>query len=753
MRILLTKIHLFICLSLLIWVESFSQSRPKIGLALSGGGVRGLAHIGVLKAIDKAGIKVDYIAGTSIGAIVGGLYAAGYSADSIEKIALSEDWNKLIGNQLSLKSISIEEKPEYNKYISEFEVKKGKFQLPSGVIEGQELTLELTRLFMPVYKERNFRNFNIPFVCMATDLATGQAVVLDSGNIVNSIRASMAISSIFTPIEINGMLLADGGIAYNFPVDIVRKMGADIVIGVDIGEPLRKKTEINSIIDVFMQINSFSDLRNFEQQKKNADLLITPNLNGVYGADFTKSDSIIRRGVEAGKNYLSRFVRLKDSLDHIYMPQQKTKKLPKVDTLSVGKIEIFGNILVTNKLIMYHLRDIEYNKVTTYKINEAIKNIYGTRYFSHIRYELIDNDTNAILRLNLDEIPGTYAKFAVNYHSFLGASLILNATFKNRIWHDSKFVFSANIGDAPRWKSEYHKYIGKRHQYFFQSGFYFNRLKFPVYQPNGALTNLYKQNYFAIDFRFTRVFKINAMLGLGVKGEHHIINPEVGLNFLFRRANYTNLNYYAIYNFNTINNKIFPRKGHEFSTELNYISQAAFRSTEAVDSLYSILDIENEKSFNQPYFQLKVFGKIYSPISKKLTLITGTHIGLTGGVTHRTVFNDFAVGGIMPLYRNNIAFMGFFDYEIFQPNAIVVSESLQWEMFKNIYLIGAFNAGSFQVKLDDYINKFQTKDYAIFGGSLSLGFNTFLGPVHITAMKGSRFAQDVRLYLNIGYNF
>lgn len=732
---------------------TFSQKRPKIGLALSGGGVRGLAHIGILKAIDEAGIKIDYIAGTSIGAIVGGLYAAGYSADSIEKIALSEDWNQLIGNQLSLKSISIEEKPEYNKYISEFEVKRGRFQLPSGMIEGQELTLELSRLFMPVYKERNFRRFNIPFVCMATDLTTGKPVLLDTGSIVNSIRASMAISSIFTPVEMNNMLLADGGIAFNFPVDIVRSMGADIVIGVDIGEPLRKKAEIKSIIDVFMQINSFADLRNFEVQKKNANILITPDLNGVYGTDFTKSDTIIKRGIQTGKLYVASLKRLNDSLNSIYSPQIVNHNLPKVDTIAIGKIEIIGNKTVSNKLIMYHLRNIENRKVTTGRINEALKNLYGTRYFSHIRYELVAMDSNAVLKLNLDEIPGTYAKFAVNYHSFLGASLILNATFKNKLGDNSKILLSANISESPMWRSEFHKYIGQRHKYFFQSGFHFSRLNFPIYQPSGALTNIYKQNYFALDFRITRIFGVNAMLGVGIKGEHHIVNPEVGLNFLFKRANYTNLNYYAIYNFNTLNNKMFPTKGHELVAEANYISEPSFRSTEAVDSLYSILGLEDDFSFSQPYFQLKVNGKVFYPVSKKVTLITAAQIGLTGGITHRTIFNDFGIGGIKAVYRNNIAFAGFFDYEFFQPNAIVFSESVQWEMSKNIFLTGAFNVGSFQIKLEDYLNKLQTKDYAIFGGSLSLGFNTFLGPVHLTAMKGSRFAQDVRFYVNIGFNF
>ncbi|MFN0048940.1 MAG: patatin-like phospholipase family protein [Cytophagales bacterium] len=746
------KIAFLIC-ALLYLTDVKAQSRPKIGLALSGGGVRGLAHIGILKAIDRAGLKVDFIAGTSIGAVVGGLYAAGYSADSIEKIALSEDWNKLIGNQLSLKSISIEEKAEYNKYISEFEVKKGKFQLPTGLIEGQELTLELTRLFLPVYKQRDFKKYCIPFVCMATNIATGMPVILDSGNIVTSIRASMAISSIFTPVEIENRLLVDGGLVYNFPVDIVKKMGADFVIGVDIGEPLRQKSEIKSLIDVFMQINSFADLDNFEKQKHKTNLLIEPNLNGIYGADFSKSDTIIKKGVETGDEYYPILKNIKDSLDKLYPAQVWTHQLPTVDTIHIEKVEIIGNEIVSNKLIMYHLRNVNKKTVAIEKINEAIKNLYGTRYFKHIRYEIIATEDENILKLNVDEIPGSYAKFAVNYHSFLGAALILNATVKHKIGQGSKIIISANIGEALRWKSEFYKYIGKKHKLFFQTGVYFNRLNFPIYQSNGSLTNIYKQNYFAVDCRFNKILRKNALLGIGIKGEDHVINPEVGLNFLFKRANYTNLNMYAVFEYNSLDNRIFPKHGISFSTELSRVSLASFRSTEAVDSLYTVLDVVDANTFTKPFQQLKIYTKAYSPISKKLTLISGAQIGLTAGVTNITVFNDFGIGGITPLYRNNMAFVGFFDYEYFRPNAIIISEGLQWEVKRNIFFTGQFNVGSFQTKLEDYINKVETKDYLIFGGSISVGFNTFLGPVHITAMRGSSFAQDIRIYLNIGHNF
>lgn len=748
------KFQFFIFIVLLFNLRaSFAQSRPKVGLVLSGGGVRGLAHIGVLKAIEKSGLSIDYITGTSMGAVIGGLYAVGYSADSIEKIALSEDWDKLFRNQLSLNSISIEEKEEYNKYISEFEIINNKFQLPNGLIEGQELTLELTKLFSPVLYQRNFKKFAIPFSCLATDISTGRSIILDTGNIVNAIRSSMSIYSIFTPVEINNMLLVDGGITNNLPVNVVKTMGADFVIAVDIGEPLREKKNINSIIDVIMQINSFADLKNYEQQKRSADFLITPNLNGIYGIDFSKIDTIIKRGNQAGMLFESRFKNLKDSLDNIYDIKPIKKTIEMVDTISVAKILFEGNAFVSEKLIMYHMRNI-YKKTTSIeRINESIKNLYGTRYFRHIRFELLDFENEKLLKLNLQEIPGSYAKLAINYHSFLGASLILNGTFNFKKWEGSKFLISANIGEAPRLKTEVYKYLGPRHKYFFQYGFYFSRYKLPVYEPNGGLTNIYNQNYFGLDVRVSSILTKNAMIGAGIKGEHHIINPEVGLNFLFKRANYTNLNYYLVYNFNSLDNKLFPKKGAVVKSEINLINQANFKSTEEVDSLYSILDIVDIKTFTRPYQQFKYYGRFYTPISRKVSLVFGTQIGFTFGVSHRTIFNDFAIGGMNPVYRNNLSMAGFLDYEFFQPNAIIISEELQYEIYKNVFINGCFNVGSFQSKLVNFISRMDSKDFFVFGGAISVGFNTFLGPVHISAMKGSNFAQDIRFYLNIGHNF
>src|SRR6516164_2786394 len=231
--------------------------RPKIGLTLSGGGAKGLAHIGILQAIDSAGLKIDYITGTSMGSIIGSLYAVGYSGKDIEKISASMDWDLLLSNQSSLRTVSMEEKSEYDKYVVELHWVNHWFHLRPGVLEGQELWLKFAELYYPFHNIKDFSKFSIPFKCVATDVSTGEAVVLDTGEIVSAIRASMAIPSLFTAVEYNGRKLVDGGVSRNFPVRDAKEMGADILIGSNVASGLLEASKVTNAIQVLLQVAFF----------------------------------------------------------------------------------------------------------------------------------------------------------------------------------------------------------------------------------------------------------------------------------------------------------------------------------------------------------------------------------------------------------------------------------------------------------------------------------------------------------------
>jgi NTE family protein len=301
----------------LIISGSLWAQRPKVGLVLSGGGAKGISHIGVLQAIDSAGLKIDYITGTSMGSIVGALYAVGYSGKEIEKISNELDWDVVLSNNPNYRTISIDEKDEYGKYSVEVGFRDGKPQMATGLIESEELWLTLNRLFLPVYNIKDFSKFDIPFKCIATDLSDGKAVVLDKGEIVNALRSSMAIPSVFTAVDYDSTKLVDGGIIRNFPVTDVKEMGADIVIGVNLFLGLPDINKLNNVLDVFYQITQYRDAEDLVTEKKLCNLIIEPPVEKYSAGSFSSIAEIMKIGKETGNKYYPYFKHLADSLNNI----------------------------------------------------------------------------------------------------------------------------------------------------------------------------------------------------------------------------------------------------------------------------------------------------------------------------------------------------------------------------------------------------------------------------------------------------
>jgi len=220
--------------------------RPKVGLILSGGAAKGMAHVGVLKVIEQAGLKIDYIGGTSMGGLVSDLYAIGYDADSLGGRVASVDWDKLLSDDINRRELSIEEKPDYDRFFVSFPLRERKVKLPAGVVTGQNIENLFAELCSHVHNIQDFDQFQIPLLCVSADVATGAAVIHRDGYLPNAMRATMAIPSVFTPVNIDGRLLIDGGVVNNFPVDHVQAMGADILIGVNVGhQPFSAEDEVN----------------------------------------------------------------------------------------------------------------------------------------------------------------------------------------------------------------------------------------------------------------------------------------------------------------------------------------------------------------------------------------------------------------------------------------------------------------------------------------------------------------------------
>lgn len=330
--------------SIAAFAQEAVHERPKIGVAFGGGGARGGAHVGVLKVLEELRIPVDYIAGTSIGSIIGGLYATGLSPEEMDKILRETDWNAALDDRPPRKRIWYRNKEDDDLYLfkAELGLSHGKPTLPSGLLAGEKLGILLRRFTLPFSEVRDFDAFPVPYRAVATDIVSGDKVVLGSGDVALAMRASMAIPAFFTAVELDGRLLTDGGTADNLPVDVVRAMGADIVIAINIGTPSKGREELKSFIAIADQLTALSTVRNVKGQiaaLRPGDILITPDLTGIASFNFKQFPDGIARGVAAAEGLSDRLKSLSVSEEEyaaFLKKQRYPHPVPHVDAVKIA---------------------------------------------------------------------------------------------------------------------------------------------------------------------------------------------------------------------------------------------------------------------------------------------------------------------------------------------------------------------------------------------------------------------------------
>ncbi|PIX09509.1 MAG: patatin, partial [Flavobacteriaceae bacterium CG_4_8_14_3_um_filter_34_10] len=312
----------------------------KVGLVLSGGGAKGLAHIGVLKVIEEAGVRIDYIGGTSMGAIIGALYASGYSAKEMDSIFKVVDFSQLIQDNLPREARTFYEKEDAEKYALTLPFDGFKISFPTSLSKGQNVYNLMYKLTEHVSHINDFSKLPIPFFCIATDVETGKAVQLKKGFLPQAISASGALPSLFGPVEINGQLLIDGGVTNNYPIDEVRQMGADIVIGIDVQDSLVSRENLRSAIDVLVQINNYRTINEMHVKRAKTDIYIHPNIKDFSVISFNKGEDIIKAGRQEALLF-------KENLELLASKQNHFEKIPikkfVSDSLHIDEIVISGN--------------------------------------------------------------------------------------------------------------------------------------------------------------------------------------------------------------------------------------------------------------------------------------------------------------------------------------------------------------------------------------------------------------------------
>ena len=560
---------LFICFLNILSLNAQQQNpRPKIGLTLSGGGAKGLAHIGILKAIDSAGLKIDYITGTSMGAVVGSLYAVGYSGKQIEDIARKIDWDLMLSNQLSLRSLSMSEKEEYGRYAVELPLINNKLILPSGFLEGQELWYKFAELYYGVLSIKDFNDFPIPFKCIGTDISNGQAVVMDKGDISSAVRASMAIPSVFTTVDYDGHRLVDGGMIRNFPVRDVKAMGADMVIGVSVASELTPKEKLNSAFDILMQLAFFREAEDYKNEVPLCDIFVRLPIEEYSVASFSDAEKLIEIGKNEGKNLYPTLKRLADSLNNIYgVPPVQSDKLTQKDSFFINACAIKGLKKSTKDFFLNTMDFHEDRFYTATALSTAIRRVYSTRSYSSISYSLEaqQGDTAKIV-FEVKENPSTHAKLGLHYNVFSGISFIANLTTRDFFTPYSKSLMTFNFGENFRLRGEHLQYFGQRKSFAVIPKFQFENFQINTYT-GFVKSGQYRQNYTLSELKIQQSGFRSVTAGLGTRYELVSFKPVI-LSSLEAKGKNGFWTTFASLAVNRLDRSVYPQRGVKFNAEI-----------------------------------------------------------------------------------------------------------------------------------------------------------------------------------------
>jgi NTE family protein len=751
-------------------VSGSESDHPKIGLVLSGGGAKGIAHIGILKAIEKAGLRPDYVVGTSMGAVIGGLYSLGYSADELETMVKKIDWSLLLSNRVSFKYIAFEEKEYYNRYLLEFPIVKRKIVFPSGLIQGQVLSDVLHYFAWPANSYDSFDEFPIPFRCVATDIRSGQPIVFDRGPLQDALRSSIAIPTVFSAFDMDSTLLVDGGVVNNFPVDIAKEMGADIVIGVNVSsEDFREVDQLGGFAGILMQIAMAPSLSIIKENIKSTDLYIKPDLEGYSIGSFNSFDEILALGFETGDKYFDQLKRLADSLGRKNIVPRLTFK---TDSIQIDKIIISGNHLFSTDLIRSKLNIVEGDYLNRDIMEAAVHRIFGINGFYKVDYNLSEIAANRYaLLIRIKEKPSTLLSTSIHYDDQFSAGILLNFTARELIGHNSRMVLLADISENPKFRADYYKYTGTKKKFAFNMRYNFSRQELPSYIGGKEMkefvgrnsrivaqmisTNSLKQSFHfggILDATASR-FKFLSRSNEGVKNGRQ---TYFGGRFKFYR--------------NSQNDRNYPTEGAEALIEstLHLKDWLDFDLVEGVDTLIvnkesgDIFIPENElDSYIDgliPNSYLSIYGKYskFLMFSPKVQFHPDFAIGLTlSSESSSKLFSEFFVGGYQNVRFNDTQFWGLNYAEVQTANFLKFGAAFQYIPFEKIYLRAGANFLGFSDQLPfndtDFLSQiYQQKSYLGYG--IDVSYHSFLGPIS-AGIGGNNKDRTLRSYISIGFSF
>lgn len=697
---------------------------PKLGLVLSGGGAKGLAHIGALKVLEEAGVQIDYIGGSSMGAIIGGLYAAGYSASQLDSIFHATNFNILIQDDLPRSAKTFYEKEDTEKYALTLPFDDFQISFPSGLSKGQNIYNLMSRLTMHVSEVEDFSKLPIPFFCVAADIETGEEVILDEGSLAKAISASGAIPSLFSPVKINERLLTDGGVANNYPVEELRKRGAEIIIGVDVQDSLIAREELRSVFDILTQINNFSTIADMKVKRPLTDIYIKPDISRFTILSFDEGDAIIDSGMVATRKKLEDLKKLATNQD-----LRDKYRVPKGRRVNISELRLEGNSDYPRSYILGKLK-LDYDDAYDLEdLSIGINNLSATGNFNKINYQLIPNaePDDYTLAMQIEESNNkTFLRLGIHYDELYQSAAMVNLTRKSLMFTNDVVSLDVIVGDKFRYNFDY--YLDKGYYWSIGLKSRYNNfdkdVSFDFARENAGLDDLGGLREIEVDYKdFTNQFYVQTLFKqiflFGMGAEHKYLKiasstintPQpAGRSNVFENNNYFSAFGYLTYD--SYDNKYFPRKGVYFNGDFH---------------LY-LFDSKADSDFAEFSIARGELGYA-TPFSDKFVMRLSSDTGFKIGNDNINVF-DFFLGG----YGNNLInnFIPFYGYDFISLSGdsyIKGLLELDYEVYPKNHIIASANIANVENRLYSTGNWFSLPDFT--GYALGYGLDTFLGPMEV----------------------
>ena len=735
---------LFLAFTLSV-LQAGAQHPLRVGVVFSGGGAKGVAHVGVLKVLEEAGIRIDYIGGSSMGAILGGLYSSGWSATQLDSILRANDLGMVLQDQVQRKYQPFFEKQYGEKYALSLSFRDYKIALPQAFSNGQNVFDFLSALTDQVSAITDYSQLPIPFLCIGTDVSTGEQIVMEHGCLARSIRASGSLPGVLAPVEVDGHLITDGGVVNNFPAKEVRDKGMDIIIGVTVETGLYKKDKLQSLEKIIEQVGSFQMEARSREQMQYCDLVIRPDIAGYSITSFDATDSLLLRGERAARAVWDQLVDIARRQQAAPQPPPRTKPDFHPDCpMHINAVHLERNKAITERALLKKFPVQLPGDISFEKFREGIAALYATDYFQYLDYHFDAQPGNireAYIRPKLKPGYERSLRLGLHYDNVYKSSMLLNGTFRNVLFQNSVASLDCIIGDKFRYDFHYYVDRGRKPGFGFNSRLNFTDLPvdLPVKIDIGGNYSIQQLLFNLTDF--TQELYINLASGNsfstglagGIKFFKTVTSQAV--DYLTEDEYIDEKGWYGFgkvfFRYDSRDRSAFARSGTWANVEALLVAPiSSLKYQETTRKTGWNFDIRIQKIF---------------PVSSRLTAIWSGDAGLTLGEAPPP-YRYFLGSNNLNLINNFRPFIGLPFAKATGANLVKTSLSAQYHLFKIHYLTLSGHVGW----ADDTRKPFSDGAHLYRSLGLSYGLDTPLGPVELTYGYSNRGRE---IYVNLGYWF